>query len=465
MVRRTLPPIEARPITRLLQPFQRFAAMEAAGGLLLLLATVAALAVANSSWDFWYSNLLHFPIVIGFGDRTLDGTLHFWINDGCMAFFFLLVGLEIKREMILGELSSLRRALFPLLAATGGVVVPAIIYAAFNHSQSTAKGWGIPMATDIAFSLAILAIFGKRIPTGLKIFLTAFAIADDIAGVVVIATVYTDTLKLEMLALATLCFAACIVANRTGVIRLRVYLIIGVLLWLALLKSGVHATLAGLVVALSIPVRTFIDPRTFLARGRVRLSEFERAALEAQNPGPAMRESLHRLRAGLELVESPLDRLEHRIHPWVSFCIVPLFAFVNAGINIQGVHLSDLVHPAFLGIYFGLLFGKPIGISLFSWLAVRLRIAHLPADVSWPQLYAVSWLGGIGFTISIFIANLAFGESSYYSVARVGILMASGTSAIVGSILLSYTTHKKSVVPTAPHAQNTVGTERAHRCY
>lgn len=440
MVERTLPPVEPRSITRFLQPFLRFAAMEAAGGLLLLMATLAALLVTNSIWGDWYTSLLHTPISIDLGKNHLEGSLHFWINDGCMAFFFLLVGLEIKREMVLGELSTFRRALFPLLAAMGGVVVPSLIYISINHAHSTARGWGIPMATDIAFSLAILALFGKRIPIGLKIFLTAFAIADDIAGVVVIAVAYTDTLKISMLLLAALCFGACIIANLTGVIRLRVYLAIGALLWLALLKSGVHAALAGLIVALSVPVRSFIEPGTFLARGRVRLTEFERAAAEAKRSGVAMREPLHRLRAGLELVEPPLDRLEHRLHPWVSFCIVPLFAFVNAGVDIRVLHRSDLKQPAFLGIYLGLLFGKPLGITLFSWLAIRLQWARLPYDVTWPQLHAVSWLGGIGFTISIFIANLAFDVSPMYAVARVAILLASTTAGLIGAVLLLRTT-------------------------
>jgi Na+:H+ antiporter, NhaA family len=439
MVERTIPPIQPRPIARFLQPFSRFTAMEAAGGLLLLIATLVAILVANSPWGSWYSKFLHLPFAIALAGEQLDGSLHFWINDGCMTLFFLLVGLEIKRELVSGELSTIRRAMFPMLAAIGGVIVPALIYIAFNHSQTTVHGWGIPMATDIAFSLAILAAFGKRIPTGLKVFLTAFAIADDIAGVVVIATVYTDTLKLSMLLIAALCLGACLLANLAGVIRLRVYLLLGALLWFALLKSGVHATLAGLMIALAVPAHSFIEPGAFLTRGRIRLLEFERAA-ETEQVGAAIRDPLHRLRAGLELVESPLDRLEHRLHPWVSFGIVPLFAFANAGIDIREIHRSDLIHPAFLGIYFGLLLGKPLGISLFSWLAVRLRIARLPYDISWPQLHAVSWLGGIGFTISIFIANLAFDNSASFSVARLGILMASTSSAIIGSLLLLRTT-------------------------
>jgi Na+:H+ antiporter, NhaA family len=435
VVDRTFPPTEPRPIKRLLLPFSRFAATEAAGGLLLLIATFGALIIANSPWGNWYSQFLHAPITITLGAKELYGSVQFWINDGCMAFFFLLVGLEIKRELVLGELSTVRRAMFPLLAALGGVAIPALIYTAFNHTQATATGWGIPMATDIAFSLAILALFGKRIPTGLKLFLTAFAIADDIAGVIIIATAYTDTLKISMLLLAALCFGACLLANIAGVVRLRVYLFIGVLLWLALSKSGVHATLAGLIVALCIPARSLIEPETFLNRGRIRLSEFERAA-EAEQTGRTKHEPLHRLRAGLELVEPPLDRLEYRIHPLVSFGIVPLFAFANAGIDIRKIHSTDLLHPALLGIYLGLLFGKPLGITLFSWLAVRLRLAHLPYGVSWRHLHAVSWLGGIGFTISIFIANLAFGDSPFLSIARVAILLASTTAAAVGSLLL-----------------------------
>lgn len=440
---RKLPPIEPRPISRLLQPFQEFAALEAAGGLLLLLATVTALVLANSPLGKMYEDLLHMPIALSFGDKALDGSFHFWINDGCMAFFFLLVGLEIKRELLLGELSSIRKALLPLLAAGGGVIFPALIYYGLNHGRDSASGWGVPMATDIAFSLAILALMGKRIPTGIKVFLTAFAIADDIAGVLVIAAVYTEQLNVYMLLLAALCLGGCILANRAGVIRLRIYLIIGSLMWLALLRSGVHATLAGLLVAMTVPARTFLEPKNFLARGRVRLSEFEEAVAERSLPTPGMKESLHRLRYGIELVESPLDRLEDKIHPWVSYCIVPIFAFVNAGIPLSGLQWENLLHPALPGIYFGLVIGKPLGITLFSWIAVRSGVAKLPYDVSWRQLHAVSWLGGIGFTISIFIANLAFGNGTVDAVARIAILAASLTAAILGSLFMLAATSRK----------------------
>lgn len=448
MAERVLPPVEPRPISRLLRPFAQFAKLEAAGGLLLLLATLAALFLANSRWAGVYEAILRLPIMVGIGNHNLNSSLRFWVNDGCMALFFLLVGLEIKREFLMGELSSPRRALLPLIAATGGVLIPAFIYIGLNHHRTTADGWGVPMATDIAFSLAILALFGKRVPTGLKVFLAAFAIADDIAGVVVIATAYTDQLQLAMLVVAGFCFVACLAANAAGVIKLPVYLSLGALLWLALLRSGVHATLAGLIVAMSVPARTFMHPEVFLDRGRVRLSEFERGAAGHSEPTPSMRESLHRLHLGLRLVESPLDRLEYKIHPWVSFCIVPLFAFANAGINFQGVRASDFYHPEFLGIYLGLLLGKPLGITLFSWLSVRTRLASLPSGVSWTQLHAVSWLGGIGFTISIFIGNLAFGDGEFYATARIGILLASLSAALMGSLFLNRTLPKAPVLET-----------------
>jgi NhaA family Na+:H+ antiporter len=382
----------------LIQPFLRFFRLEAAGGVLLFFAAVSALILANSSLTGWYSKLLTSHIAIGAGRWGMGRSVHFWINDAGMTLFFLLVGLEIKREVIWGELASLRSALLPLLAALGGVVTPALIYYALNHSRVTARGWGVPIATDVAFSLAILASFGKRIPAGLKVFLAAFAIVDDIAGVLVIAFAYTSTLHLEMIAFAGLCLGLCVAANIAGITRLWIYLVPSVLLWVCLLYSGIHPTLAGLLIAFVVPGGELVE--------------------------------------GKRTQGKPLYCLERWIHPFVVFGIVPLFAFVNAGIPVRGIQRTDFLHPVFMGVYCGLLFGKPLGISLFAWLAVRMRVAQLPFGTTWRSLFAVSCLGGIGFTISIFIAGLAFGDARFYLVARMAILFASTTSALVGAILL-----------------------------
>ncbi len=433
-----------RPISRMLQPFARFFRIEAAGGVLLLLSAAAALVCANTGWSTWYSGFLEYRIEAAVGVHSLGKPVQFWINDGCMTLFFLLVGLEVKRELLTGELASLKRAMLPIAAAVGGVLTPACVYVALNHRSATAHGWGVPIATDIAFSLAVLAMFGSRIAPGLKVFLTAFAIVDDIAGVLVIAVAYSQALHWTMLLLAGLCFAACVAANLSGVVRLRVYIALGVLLWLSMLQSGIHATLAGLILAIAMPSRAVLEPHLFLKGGRHHLEEYESLATGegASKSHNIARESLHGLRAELELVESPADRMEHALHPWVSFAIMPLFAFANAGIRFRGLHIASLLQPAVLGIYFGLLLGKPLGITVSSWLAVRLRIAQLPHRVSWLQLHAVSWLGGIGFTVSIFIASLAFGYGEMFTLARMAILLATMTAAIAGSLVLWQSTRR-----------------------
>lgn len=434
----TIPLTRTKPIDRIVRPFVRFARIEAAGGIVLLSCTLAALIWSNSPFRDFYNSLLHFEISFGLGRYSLAETLHFWINDGLMAVFFLLAGLEIKREVLTGELASVRKAALPILAALGGVVFPALIYALINHGSLTANGWGIPMATDIAFALGILALLGNRVPLGLKIFLTALAIADDIAAVIVIALFYSNTIHYAMLFIAFGCLVAALIGNLAGVSHLRFYLLIGVILWLAMLKSGIHATLAGVLLALVIPSSSRVKPQDFIERAVGKLSELHKGLQE--DPHSISHADLHNTLEHIQeeatLAESPLDRLEHHLQPWVSFSIMPLFALTNAGVTISGIHWNNLLHPLAFGIYFGLVIGKPLGILLFSWIAVKLRLASLPDGVCWAHVHGAGWLAGIGFTMSLFIASLAFGYGEQDTIARIGILLASTTSAIVGSYLL-----------------------------
>ncbi|MEO6911181.1 MAG: Na+/H+ antiporter NhaA [Edaphobacter sp.] len=441
------PQIDPRPVRRLLEPFARFVQMESSSSIVLLLATIAALFLANSRFAPAYEAFLHLPLGASAGSASFQWTLHDWVNDALMAVFFLLVGLEVKRELLIGELASARRAFLPVLAALGGVITPALIYYALNVHGPEARGWGIPVATDIAFSLAVLKLFGSKVPLGLKIFLASLAIVDDIAGVLIIAVAYTRQLQLWYLALVVLLFLVCLLLNRLGVARLSVYMVVGIALWWAFRSSGLHPTLAGILLALAIPSRTFIPASSFLDRGRSRLQQFEEAVAVSGPQGRDVREPLHKLRIGLQRAESPLDRLQSSLLPWVSFGIVPLFALVNAGISLHSFHSATVLHPAFLGIFLGLVLGKPLGITVFSWLAVRLRFAELPPEVRWIDLHAVAWLGGIGFTVSIFIAGLAFTTDEQYTVARIAVLAASTCAAAVGAVLLALT---RSRVRNAP---------------
>lgn len=435
-----LPQIDQRPVRKLVEPLLRFVRLESAGSIVLLLATIAAVVMANSSFAPKYFAWLEYPVGFSAGASLFQWPVHLWVNDALMAVFFLSVGLEVKRELRVGELTSVRRALLPVLAALGGVAMPATLYLVLNHGGAGASGWGVPIATDIAFSLAVLAAFGSRIPVGLKIFLVTLAIVDDIGGVIVIATVYTHKLHPSYLALAVLVFFLCLVMNRLGVTQLTAYLLAGIAMWWAMYQSGVHATLAGVLLAMAIPVRIFIPPDALLTRGRNRFDEFERSV---EQEGPLSRDArhhLHMIRFGLDLSESPLDRLQGILHPWVSFVIMPLFAFTNAGIPFGEAHETGFFRdPIFYGIVLGLVLGKPVGITLFSWLAVRLRLADLPHGIGWKQLHAVSWLGGIGFTISIFIAGLAFPSGEQYTMARLAVLLASVCAAALGTLLVAMT--------------------------
>jgi Na+:H+ antiporter, NhaA family len=410
----------------------RFARIESASGIMLLATTVAALVWANSPWEQSYHALCNRQIPIGFGGLVLSETLQHWINDGLMAIFFFLVGLEIKREVLVGELSSLRHAAFPLIAAVGGTLVPALIYLFITYGSAAQKGWGIPMATDIAFTLGVLTLLGNRVPAALKIFVTALAIVDDILAVLVIAFVYTDKIQVISLAAGLGGVVLAFGINLLGVRKPAVYAVIGLGVWVAMLKSGVHATVAGVLLAFTIPARTSIDRDLFIAKGRWLLKAFEDAAPNSFHAHAA----IHTLEAQCELIESPLHRIERSLQPWVSFLVMPLFALANAGVLIRGNLWPALTDGVTIGVALGLFVGKPLGIVLFAWTSAKLQLATPPSDLSWRGIFGASWLCGIGFTMSIFVADLAFGSGRLLDMSKIGIIFASLAAGICGSAVL-----------------------------
>lgn len=433
-------PAHARLVRRALDTFQQFARAEASGGLLLLACTALALAWANSPWAGSYFHLWEVPFTIGTPQAGVTHTLHHWINDGLMAVFFFMVGLEIKREMLVGELSSLRQAALPIAAAIGGMVVPAALYAALNAGGPGAAGWGIPMATDIAFALGILALLGNRVPLALKVFLAALAIVDDIGAVLVIAIFSTATISWASLGVAAVVLALLLSINRAGARHPAPYALLGVVLWGAFLQSGVHATIAGVLLAMTIPARTRIDQEEFARQVRAGVAGFE----QASGPGTsvltnsAQQEVIHHIEDACEGAQSPLMRLEHGLHGIVAFGIMPLFALANAGVRIGGDLAGTFAGPVPLGIMAGLVLGKPLGITLASWLVVRSGVAVLPGGTTWRIIHGTSWLAGIGFTMSLFIAGLAFPDAGLVDASKLGILAASVIAGLVGWALLRF---------------------------
>jgi len=410
--------------------------MGSLSGVVLLICTAIALAWANSPWGESYFHLWEMRISLGPAADPLTLSLHHWINDGLMVVFFLLVGLEIKRELLVGELASIRQAALPIMAALGGMIVPALIYTAFNVGTEAIRGWGIPMATDIAFALGILALLGPRVPIGLKVFLAALAIVDDLGAVLVIALFYTASIDAAALLGAVVCLAILVGLNRARVTSLTPYVLIGFILWLFFLRSGIHSTIAGVLLAMCIPSNTRINAMQFSERARSLIEEFDRSEtgdlLVITSRG--QQEALHALDVATDEVSSPLLRLEHRLHRTVAFVIMPLFAVANAGVSLTGAGAA-LGSPVAQGVGAGLVFGKTIGIAVFAWLAVRMGIAALPAGVDWRSLFGVAWLGGIGFTMSLFIAGLAF-ESALLDAAKLAILAASAVAGVIGYLLL-----------------------------
>ena len=371
---------------------------EAAGGVLLMSAAALALLLDNSPLAWLYDRLLSTPVAIQIGALVIDKPLLLWINDGLMAVFFFLVGLEIKRELIEGRLSTWQQASLPVAAALGGMLIPAVIYLAVTSGDPVAmRGWAIPAATDIAFALGVLALLGSRVPTALKVFLLALAILDDLGAILIIALFYTSDVSVNSLAVAAVGGAALVALNRSGVTRIAPYVIVGIVMWVCVLKSGVHATLAGVIVALAIPLR-------------------------GQSPEDV----------------SPLRQLETSLHPWVAFGVMPLFAFANAGVNLSGLSVDALLAPIPLGIALGLFLGKQIGVLGFAWLGTRLGFCRLPDGVTWTQAYGVALLSGIGFTMSLFIGALAFEDQTHAAAVRLGVLSGSIASAILGYLVLRH---------------------------
>lgn len=431
-----------------LTPFEEFIRDESAGGILLMLCAMAALIIANTSLFEAYDQILHTKISIGFGEYAITESVHHWINDGLMALFFLIIGLEIKREILVGELADLRQAALPIAAAIGGMLIPAVIYAFINYGGDAQKGWAIPMATDIAFAVGIMVLLGKRIPGALMSFLLALAIVDDLGAIIVIALFYTDNIHLGALGFAAACFIALMILNLGGVRKPLPYYFIGILLWIGMLKSGVHATLAGVLTALTIPAISKCDMGMFNGRIHELMIRFDKV----HKPGKNILENAeqHAVLQGLQnyvhRMETPLQRVEHTFHLWVSFLIVPLFALANAGIPIDFGSLGEvLVHPLTMGVTAGLVLGKFGGILLFSWLVVRSGISRLPESVSMSQIAGVALLAGIGFTMSIFVAGLAFeGQIEYLIKAKIAIILGSVIAGIAGFLWL-YVAGRKTV--------------------
>ena len=414
--------------------FQQFFKTEAAGGLLLLASAGAALAAANSPWADAYHGLWTTTVTVGAAGHDLSLTLHHWINDGLMALFFLLVGLEVKRETLVGELSSPRQAALPIAGAVGGMVVPVLIYVALSGGGMAQRGWAVAMATDIAFALGVLTMVAPRAPSGLKIFLAALAIADDIGAVLVIAFFYTGEIAGQALALAGLCTAGLFVLNQLRIRALAPYLLTGIALWFFVHESGVHATIAGVVLAMAIPVRTRINAAQYSGQARELLEQFDRTETGdlLVLTSKRQQEAVFAIgRANLQVL-APLLRLEHALHGLSAFLVMPLFAFSNAGVTLSGLSVDRVTVAVFLG----LALGKPLGITAASFAAVRARAAGLPQGVNWTALHGCGWLGGIGFTMSLFIATLAFEGTPFLASAKVGILSASAFAGIVGGTIV-----------------------------
>jgi NhaA family Na+:H+ antiporter len=425
---------------RILTPFEEFINRQTTSGLLLMGAAVIALVLANGPLVSAYQHMVHTLISLDIGSWTLEMTLHHWVNDGLMALFFFVVGLELKREILVGELASPRNAVLPIVAAIGGMVVPALIYFAINPQGDAAAGWGIPMATDIAFAVGALALLASRVPKALVTFLVALAIVDDLGAVMVIALFYTDTIALVPLAVAGGLFALLIVFNLSGVRKTLPYFIVAGFLWYALLQSGVHATLAGILGALSVPATPRYDPERFSEHVRELMQRFD----ASHQPGKSiltndkLRAVVQTLENGVHSVEAPLQRLEHTWHMPVAYLVIPVFALVNAGIALDVASLGEtLAHPVMLGVSLGLVLGKFIGITGASWLALKLGVAVLPHDTRFTQIAGVSLLAGIGFTMSIFVAQLGFSHNEdLLLMAKTGILAASLLAGVAGFVWL-----------------------------
>jgi NhaA family Na+:H+ antiporter len=422
--------------------FQRFVQTEALSGLALLVCALLAFGLANSRWEPLYHALWEIPFSIGTDGYSLTLTLHQWINDGLMAVFFLLVGLEIKRELLAGELASPKQAALPIAAAIGGMVVPAAIYLCFNSSGPGMHGWGIPMATDIAFALGALALIAPNAPTGVKVFLAALAIADDMGAVLVIALFYSGALAMGPLLAAGAILLFLVVLNATRCGRVWPYIIAGLVLWLFVHESGVHATIAGVALAMTIPSRTCVNAADFSKEARTLLDRFDRTETGDLNilTSKGQQDALYKLERASSAATAPLLALEHALHRFSAFVVMPVFAFANAGVKIGG----PISHGSIaLGVLMGLVIGKPLGITAGSFFAVKFGFARLPAGMRWGMVHGAAWLGGIGFTMSLFIAMLAFDDPALVDSAKLAILGGSLLALVIGAVVLNVVGDKR----------------------
>lgn len=426
------------PIDRLVAPVQRFMHVETTSGIVLFLAAIAAIVCANSPWGEAYSHLWHTPIGIAFGSFKLEMSLHHWINDGLMTLFFFVVGMELKGELIYGELKDPKAASLPILAAAGGMLFPALIYSFFSQSDAR-HGWGIPTATDIAFVVGAMTLLGSRVPKGLRVMILTLAIADDMGAILVIAIGYSTGVQLPALLLAFGLLGLVYLTARSGVRNIMVYTVLGVGVWLAFYYSGVHATLAGVALGMLTPAKPWI--------GANALSESVLSMGNFLSGGPKLGKSekiglLRKIQKISKEGMSPLERITQRLHPWVSFVIMPLFAFANAGVVID---LAAIGSSVTIAVAMGLLLGKPIGVVIFSWIAIKLRLSKMPTGVTWPIMLGGGMLAGIGFTMALFVANLAFpGQAAFLDSAKIGILAGTLLSAVLGMGLITLVTKKGS---------------------
>lgn len=429
---------------QILSPFENFLRRTTAGGIVLIATTLLTLLIANSQWGETFQHFWEQQMTLSIGTWALGQSLHHWVNDGLMALFFLLVGLEIKREILVGELSSPRDAALPIAAAIGGMVAPALVYTLFNHGTSSASGWGIPMATDIAFAIGILVLLAWRVPRSLIIFVTAFAIVDDLGAVFVIALFYTHEINGTALFWAAATLAVLTLFNRGGIRHPLPYILAGILLWYLTLLSGLHATVAGILLALTIPARPAFTPAQFDQRLQELGQGFHAAALDPDAPDHPL--SNHRMATIAESVESaaaavqaPLQRMEHGLSTWVTFLIIPIFALANAGIDFSHIDFATSISaPVTLGVIFGLVLGKFIGISGSCWLILKLGWGQMPQGMNWHHLTGAAWLGGIGFTMSLFIGGMAFSDPQQFQDAKLGILLSSLIAATLGLVWLYF---------------------------
>jgi NhaA family Na+:H+ antiporter len=429
--------MQKSPIDHLLKPVSKFIHLEYTSGIVLFLGVVLAIAWVNSPWADSYHHLWEINFSVGFDKYVLSHPLHLWINDGLMAVFFFVIGLELKREFIAGELSTLRKASLPMIAALGGMLVPAGIYLLINRGTQTAHGWGIPMATDIAFALALLSIAGKHIPSSVKVFLSALAVADDLGAVLVIAFFYSANIDFRPLMIGGIFLLALVIGNAIGIRNSAFYLILGFGVWVGFLLSGVHATIAGVLVAFAIPARTKIDEKRYSNRLRELSYEFDEEIPNCSTlTTPRQHETIEYIKALSLAAQTPLQKIEHSLHPWVAFVIMPVFALANAGIVIGSDFFSSLLNPVSTGVMAGLLIGKFTGVLLFTWLAVKTGFTALPDKATWYHVIGVAALAGIGFTMSLFVSALAFNKPQYMDQAKYGILLASVLAGILGTIIL-----------------------------